>query len=358
MRLTGLFITALFLSTQSYAKPLPKPPQQTPQTENWLLVGVESGLLKKSSVSGSEIANSGFELGLRVDWSHYFSKWIADVAIGWRSDQMETNTVEVSTKAFFNDLSARYRITDKISVGPSLTFLFGRDVSFSDVGTNSNDKSMAVFAGVRAMYDIFNSEESMLLRLGIDLDTDLNIADRQITAFRFIAEIGWPVGGSKKSKTTHKPVPVKIILQKPLKQKEPLKLNLMNAGVRFALGSGQLAGKSREIIYDLAAILTRYQGQWSNITIEGHTDRQGDYRSNIMLSRDRTESVKNVLVEYGISAKLVNTAGYGPDRPIDDRETEVAYAKNRRVELRITTNNATKKFLDSLRAVIEDKRDR
>ena len=69
-----------------------------------------------------------------------------------------------------------------------------------------------------------------------------------------------------------------------------------------------------------------------NITIEGHTDSRGKYKSNMKLSQDRADSVMKYLIKRGVDASRLNAIGYGPDRPIDTNDTADGRARNRRVE--------------------------
>jgi hypothetical protein len=46
----------------------------------------------------------------------------------------------------------------------------------------------------------------------------------------------------------------------------------------------------------------------------------------------RAESVKNFLVDLGISAKRLNTTSYGEERPIAMGQNEASWAKNRRAQ--------------------------
>jgi outer membrane protein OmpA-like peptidoglycan-associated protein len=70
------------------------------------------------------------------------------------------------------------------------------------------------------------------------------------------------------------------------------------------------------------------------IKIIGHTDSDGDDAKNLDLSKRRSISVKNALVnEYGIEALRLDTDGKGETEPISDNTTAEGKAKNRRVEL-------------------------
>lgn len=71
----------------------------------------------------------------------------------------------------------------------------------------------------------------------------------------------------------------------------------------------------------------------SNITIEGHTDSQGQRQYNMDLSHKRAESVKGQLVSRGVAGDRIKTVGVGPDRPIADNKSAEGRANNRRVEI-------------------------
>lgn len=71
----------------------------------------------------------------------------------------------------------------------------------------------------------------------------------------------------------------------------------------------------------------------ANITIEGHTDSQGQRQYNMDLSLKRAESVKAQLVSRGVAADRIKTVGVGPDRPVADNKSAEGRANNRRVEI-------------------------
>jgi outer membrane protein OmpA-like peptidoglycan-associated protein len=71
------------------------------------------------------------------------------------------------------------------------------------------------------------------------------------------------------------------------------------------------------------------------IKINGHTDNQGDEKSNKILSENRAKSVVNYLIKEGISSDRLSSAGYGATIPIDTNQTDEGRAKNRRTEFKI-----------------------
>jgi outer membrane protein OmpA-like peptidoglycan-associated protein len=86
----------------------------------------------------------------------------------------------------------------------------------------------------------------------------------------------------------------------------------------------------------VAGVLNNYPQ--TNIQIAGHTDSTGSEQYNMTLSRQRAESVKNVLVGYGVAPMRLMTIGYGESKPIASNATEAGRQMNRRVAITITPN--------------------
>ncbi|MEO6304595.1 MAG: OmpA family protein [Bacteroidia bacterium] len=111
-----------------------------------------------------------------------------------------------------------------------------------------------------------------------------------------------------------------------------VKINVIASKIYFETNSDKLKLISNSQLDDLAAILQRYDGV--NLTVEGHTDSDGDDAYNMELSQKRTNTVKNYLESKGISASRLNAIGYGETKPVADNKTAKGKAKNRRVELK------------------------
>lgn len=69
------------------------------------------------------------------------------------------------------------------------------------------------------------------------------------------------------------------------------------------------------------------------IRIEGYTDNTGDRQGNLRLSRERAQSVADMLIDLGVNEKRVQVEGYGEQFPVDVNATERGRAQNRRVEI-------------------------
>lgn len=75
------------------------------------------------------------------------------------------------------------------------------------------------------------------------------------------------------------------------------------------------------------------------IQLEGHTDFRGNAKQNMRLSKERVQSVRAYLVEQGIKKKRIKTKAFGGIQPINRQNEPKARELNRRVEVRILSND-------------------
>jgi chemotaxis protein MotB len=77
------------------------------------------------------------------------------------------------------------------------------------------------------------------------------------------------------------------------------------------------------------------------LQINGHTDARpiskADFPSNWELSTARASSVVKYLISRGVPAGRLVAAGYAEFQPVDNGNSEEAYQKNRRIELKLTS---------------------
>jgi len=100
----------------------------------------------------------------------------------------------------------------------------------------------------------------------------------------------------------------------------------------FTIDSATLRPESDVALASIAEVLRRHP-DW-RLSVEGHTDAQGEDRYNLELSKRRAAATKDGLVHrYGIVADRLTTTGYGESRPVADNASLEGRARNRRVEL-------------------------
>ncbi len=68
------------------------------------------------------------------------------------------------------------------------------------------------------------------------------------------------------------------------------------------------------------------------VVITGHTDNIGSPEFNQGLSLERSQTVRNWLVERGIASNRIRTVGRGQNEPVATNDTEDGRAQNRRME--------------------------
>jgi OmpA-OmpF porin, OOP family len=101
--------------------------------------------------------------------------------------------------------------------------------------------------------------------------------------------------------------------------------------IYFATGKSTILPKSYSILNALAATLKAHK-KIKLVEIQGHTDDVGSDKKNLQLSDDRANSVRQYLIDHGVSPTRLLAKGFGESRPRDRRKTLEARAKNRRVE--------------------------
>jgi chemotaxis protein MotB len=115
--------------------------------------------------------------------------------------------------------------------------------------------------------------------------------------------------------------------------------------VLFPVGSAELTDAGVAQIDQLADTIKQIAPEIpANIPwimrVDGHTDRQpikgGPFATNWELSAARAITVVKLLIADGVPAEHLAATGFADYQPLDKGDTPDAYAKNRRIELRLT----------------------
>ncbi|MDE0814834.1 MAG: peptidoglycan -binding protein [Alphaproteobacteria bacterium] len=113
--------------------------------------------------------------------------------------------------------------------------------------------------------------------------------------------------------------------------------------VLFSSGSAELEVLGKAQLTHLANILQEISKNIPSkinwiLRVDGHTDRvpihNFKFSSNWELSTSRAISVVKFLQEQSIPANRLAAAGFGEYQPLDARDDEIAYRRNRRIELK------------------------
>ena len=101
-------------------------------------------------------------------------------------------------------------------------------------------------------------------------------------------------------------------------------------GITFDVGKSVIKPESMGEINRIVTLMK--ENADLKFSVEGHTDNTGNATSNQTLSEARSKAIVDKLIEMGISADRLNSAGKGQTNPIADNSTDEGRAKNRRVE--------------------------
>lgn len=103
-------------------------------------------------------------------------------------------------------------------------------------------------------------------------------------------------------------------------------------GIHFDVDKATIKPQSEPVIAQIAAVM-KQNPSW-RFRVEGHTDSDGGYQHNMVLSQQRAQAVVNDLVNrYHIARSRLVAVGYGYTHPVAPNSTDAGKALNRRVEL-------------------------
>lgn len=132
----------------------------------------------------------------------------------------------------------------------------------------------------------------------------------------------------------------KVEVPKVVHQNEPaaiteqdLKKTIMLDNIYFERAKPIVLTESYPSIDKLAEVLLTRPKLY--IQIVGHTDNVGDKDALRILSEQRAEAIKTLLIERGVPSARIDTHGYGDTKPLGPNDTEANKSKNRRVEIKI-----------------------
>lgn len=110
--------------------------------------------------------------------------------------------------------------------------------------------------------------------------------------------------------------------------------------VQFEKNKSILLRSSIPQLNELAAYLM--ENKEIKAEIIGHTDSDGDWEANRILSQGRAEEVRQYLIQNGVNGWRIKATGKGESEPITENRTAEGRAMNRRVEVKLSLSNSTK----------------
>ena len=153
--------------------------------------------------------------------------------------------------------------------------------------------------------------------------TDLQVLDDAYAAVRVTGD-----GRLQRGRIT--PLEVRTIFGRALDVLPP---PLTAFIVYFVFGTDQLTPESSGTLTDVMTELRRRPDP--EVSIIGHTDGVGTVAQNDVLSLQRAERVRQVLLGLGIPADRMQAVGRGEREPLVPAEDETPEPRNRRVEITV-----------------------
>ncbi|MGR5120357.1 OmpA family protein [Vibrio astriarenae] len=108
----------------------------------------------------------------------------------------------------------------------------------------------------------------------------------------------------------------------------------------FNSNATELANSDKRVLDDLVQYIS-WDSSLTTILIDGHTDDQGHALSNIELSRQRANQVRNYLVSQGVNGKKIQVRAHGQRYPQVNHSDAQTRHKNRRVQVRLVQGGAS-----------------
>ncbi|HEY8538169.1 MAG TPA: OmpA family protein, partial [Steroidobacteraceae bacterium] len=107
-------------------------------------------------------------------------------------------------------------------------------------------------------------------------------------------------------------------------------------GINFPTGRSTIDASNAALLAKVRDALALFPD--ASIVVEGHTDSQGSDSTNLILSQDRADAVKQYIVSnFGYNPERISSIGYGEARPVATNDTAEGRARNRRIDLVIRT---------------------
>ena len=344
MKFIALLISLLFMIVQiTFAASF--------KDNAYFSIGADAGYMTTTEDRSDTKAKSGYHLDGKLLLSYHLPKALLEIGGGWFYNQISNSKYTITTTSGFLEANALYKNSSRVMTGLTSQVLMGVDSSFSEY---SYPSSAEPFLGVMASYTPKAYSGLKKMRFDFRVMRSLMAEDRAVYLTGLGITFSFPFDSSPTRKVI---VEKKQIITNKVQFEKIGKHSLRSTfnsetGMYFKSGSAEANQKMYRYLLRLAHFLKKFSKEWKRISVHGHTDDVGDYQYNKNLSLQRANTVKNILVQEGVSANRIKIYGHGPDYPQVRAKTKEARSKNRRVEIRYRGLRDQEGFMNSL-AIIE-----
>ena len=189
---------------------------------------------------------------------------------------------------------------------------------------------------IRARIELFEIGESDTIRFSQWADNDGKISAvtrRNVSYGLMVSADGYIMYSANLEPDTssRRELDIKMI---PITNAQEKVIVLQN--IFFETGSAELLPTSDPELNKL--LWTLRKNTEMKIEIRGHTDNEGDDKSNQVLSEARAKAVYQYLLGRGIEAERLSFKGFGETQPVADNNTPEGRKQNRRTEFKVIAN--------------------
>ncbi len=239
--------------------------------------------------------------------------------------------------------AARIKFKQKFQAGLLASALYSnRSAGFSSLRDGEDlDEVYNVFLGPQFVYE--TPLKAYISRVGASFTVSLTGTLRDAYIFNVHAGLGsfinkgaTIINTKKETRIKTKVVTEVIPLQSQTAEFDDNIVFVFDSRmINFKLNSDELSETSEKFIADIGAVFKEESDLWEKLIVEGHTDSQGKASYNLKLSDMRAKAVSRILEQSGLDKSRLVVVGMGSKKKlIEKEESELDFAKNRRVEIR------------------------
>jgi OmpA-OmpF porin, OOP family len=104
--------------------------------------------------------------------------------------------------------------------------------------------------------------------------------------------------------------------------------------INFPSGSAEIPAASEALLRQAAERIKQLPAG-TVIEIAGYTDNTGDPATNVSISQQRAEAVRNTMIQAGVNPSMLVAKGYGGANPIAPNDTDAGRFRNQRIEYHV-----------------------
>ncbi len=276
------------------------------------------------------VSDASTYLGLRGVLERQFEKFTLNINIGFAAASNSIYQTSVATAP----IDFRKRLNFGIGGFMPFTDRWGMNLEFNSLNMIPFDKNInpnELYAGLRHVLS-----DDAILTFGPSIG---KIGGSSGQNFRFIAGIRFNIHdvdstAPKPMLTSNAPMTAMPIAASPRVVMRAKQIEL-STPVNFQENSSLLTQDGKDLLDEVADVISKNSTSFKKILIDGHTNNKGQPKHNLWLSLERAKSVKHYLVGKGISVAVLEARGFGQMKPKVSYTNPKAMEINRRVEFNI-----------------------